>query len=94
MQTIDITLPTSWQELTQKQLREVFTLLALDLDFEEIRAMCLMKWAGISPEYSETDDAVIIRYTDEKHRIGERLPALPYSSCYLVFYLTQTSVRQ
>ena len=55
MKTIDIHLPTSWQELTDKQLKYYFKLLVAELSATEIRTLCLVKWA----------DLRIIRYMGE-----------------------------
>jgi hypothetical protein len=44
MQTLNITLPTSWAELTDKQLLMVYGLFARDLSAVEVKTLCLMKW--------------------------------------------------
>ena len=44
MQTLNITLPTSWAELTDKQLLMVYGLFARDLSAAEVKTLCLMKW--------------------------------------------------
>ena len=43
----DLSLPTSWEQLTDKQLRLVFALLARDLSAAEVKTLCLMKWAQL-----------------------------------------------
>lgn len=40
----DIKLPTSWAELSDKQLLLVFELFARDLSAAEVKTLCLMKW--------------------------------------------------
>lgn len=45
--TFDITLPTSWEELTDKQLHLVYELFARDLSAAEVKAICLMKWNAL-----------------------------------------------
>lgn len=47
MQQFDITLPTSWAELTDKQLHMVYNLFARDLSSAEVKTLCLMKWNGL-----------------------------------------------
>ena len=42
--TFNITLPTTWAELSDKQLLMVFNLLARDLSAAEVKTLCLMKW--------------------------------------------------
>ncbi len=44
METFNITLPTSWAELTDKQLLMVYSLFARDLSAAEVKTLCLMKW--------------------------------------------------
>ena len=43
----NISLPTSWTELTDKQLLMIFDLFARDLSAAEVKALCLMKWNGL-----------------------------------------------
>ena len=40
----NISLPTSWDELTDKQLLMVYGLFARDLSSAEVKTLCLMKW--------------------------------------------------
>lgn len=40
----DLSLPTSWAELSDKMLRTVYTLFARDLSAAEVKTLCLMKW--------------------------------------------------
>ena len=44
METFNITLPTSWAELTDEQLLMVYHLFARDLSAAEVKTLCLMKW--------------------------------------------------
>ena len=48
MQTINITLPQGWHELTLKQLKYLFYLIAEEYTATEIKTLCLFRWAGIS----------------------------------------------
>lgn len=43
----NISLPTSWAELTDKQLHMVYNLFAHDLSAAEVKTLCLMKWNGL-----------------------------------------------
>ena len=40
-QTFNLTLPTSWEELTDKQLLLVYDLFARDLSAAEVKTLCL-----------------------------------------------------
>ena len=46
-QTLNLTLPTSWAELSQQQLYYLFLQLSRDLTAEETMALCLFKWSGL-----------------------------------------------
>ena len=46
--TIDIKLPTRWEDLTQKQLRYLFTLIAQAYSIDEVKAFCLFRWNKIA----------------------------------------------
>lgn len=45
--TFNISLPTSWAELSDKQLHMVYSLFARDLSAAEVKTLCLMKWNGL-----------------------------------------------
>lgn len=47
MKVLNIKLPTSWAELTDKQLHLVYSLFARDLSAAEVKTLCLMKWNGL-----------------------------------------------
>lgn len=61
MKQIDIKMPSSWQALTQKQLKYFFLLLALDMSPIQIQTLCFLKWSGLSV-LSKSDEIVICRY--------------------------------
>jgi hypothetical protein len=44
MKEFNIILPTSWAELSDKQLLMVYSLFARDLSAAEVKTLCLMKW--------------------------------------------------
>lgn len=41
---IDISLPTSWSELSEAQLKMVYRLFAKDLTPEEVKTICVLRW--------------------------------------------------
>ena len=43
---IDLVVPQGWHELSDKQLRYVYQLLAGDFATDEIRTLCLLQWTG------------------------------------------------
>ena len=46
-QTINLTIPKSWQELPDKELRFVFRLLNGSFTLTQVKTRCLMRWAGL-----------------------------------------------
>jgi hypothetical protein len=46
--TIDLKLPTRWEDLTQKQLRYLFSLIAQGCSIDEVKAFCLFQWNKIT----------------------------------------------
>ena len=46
-QTINLTVPKSWQELPDKELRYVFRLLYGNFTITQVKARCLLRWAGM-----------------------------------------------
>lgn len=50
---LNITLPKSWQELSDKQLRFVFRLLNQEYSLIQIKTLCLLKWAKLHVIESE-----------------------------------------
>lgn len=47
MQTINITVPQGWHELTQKQLRYLFFLVSEGYSSTAIKTLCLFRWSGL-----------------------------------------------
>lgn len=43
--SINLTVPTSWNELDDKQLRYIYSLIAEDLSLDEIKTLAFLKWA-------------------------------------------------
>ena len=46
MQTINITVPKGWHELTQKQLRYLYYLISEGYSSTAIKTLCLFRWSG------------------------------------------------
>ena len=67
--SIDLKLPTKWEDLSDKQLRYVFTLLAQGFTATEVKTYCLHRWAGLK---------VLHRYgnNDWAWRHGKQKPPL------------------
>ena len=61
MVEFNITLPTSWAELTDKQLHLVYDLFARDLSAAEAKTLCLMKWNGLKVLASLPDKRFLVK---------------------------------
>ena len=44
---INLTVPTSWEKLSEKQLRYVFGLIAHGFAIQQIKTYCLFRWSGM-----------------------------------------------
>ncbi len=45
--TINLTVPTGWDQLNDKQLRYVFGLMAQGFSTVQIKTYCLFRWTGM-----------------------------------------------
>lgn len=45
---IDLAVPQGWHELSDKQLRYAFELIAKGFTSDEIKTLCLFRWSGLS----------------------------------------------
>ena len=61
MEVFNISLPTSWDELSNKQLLMVYGLFARDLSAAEVKTLCLMKWNGLKVLASLPDKRFLIK---------------------------------
>lgn len=64
-QVFNISLPTSWGELSDKQLHMVYNLFARDLSAAEVKTLCLMKWNGLKVLASLSDKRFLIKREKE-----------------------------
>ena len=70
--TINISLPTSWTELSDKQLHMVYSLFARDLSAAEVKTLCLMKWNGLKVLGQLPDKRFLIRRGKEIVSLSSR----------------------
>ena len=61
----NISLPTSWAELTDKQLLLVYDLFARDLSAAEVKTLCLVKWNRLKVLASLPDKRFIVKKKGE-----------------------------
>lgn len=79
---IDLVVPRGWHELTDKQLRYAFGLIAKGFTFDEIKTLCLFRWSGLSVRHRHNTGFVCrLRRQDfivSAVQIAEMLPALDW----------------
>lgn len=66
MKSFNITLPTSWAELSDEQLHMVYSLFARDLSAAEVKSLCLMKWNGLKVLSQLPDKRFLIKLEKEE----------------------------
>ena len=64
-QQLNISLPTCWQELSEKQLRQVFHLLNGQYTLTQIKTICLLRWVHLRVIHRE--GAVFIVRHDKRN---------------------------
>jgi hypothetical protein len=79
---IDLTVPQGWHELSDKQLRYAFELIAKGFTSDEIKTLCLFRWSGLSVRHRHNTDFVC-RLRKQTFRltslqIAEVIPALDW----------------
>lgn len=65
---LNLTVPTCWQELTQKQLRYVYYLLAEGYSKEALQTHCLCRWSGLEIICPE-GDGYSVRHNFNRHHV-------------------------
>jgi len=65
MKSFNISLPTSWAELSDKQLLMVYRLFARDLSAAEVKTLCIMKWNRLTVLGQLPDKRFIIKKKGE-----------------------------
>ena len=71
--TFNISLPTSWDELTDKQLLLVYDLFARDLSAAEVKTLCLVKWNRLKVLASLPNHRFLIKRGKEVVPLSARL---------------------
>ena len=82
MITLNLTLPTCWQELTLSQLRYVFFLLSQNYSADEVKTYCFCRFGGLKV-LERTDTGYRVLYNNNPHiitalQIAEQLPRLAW----------------
>lgn len=79
---IDLAVPQGWHELSDKQLRYAFELIANGLTSDEIKTLCLFRWSGLSVRHRHNADFVCKlgkrSFVITALQIAEVIPALDW----------------
>jgi len=59
--TIDFIVPQGWHELSDKQLRYVYQLLAQNFTSDEVKTLCLLHWTGTKVIGKQNGDGYLLR---------------------------------
>ena len=70
--SINIALPSSWQDLTDAQLLQVFTLFSLDRSTAEVKTICLLRWANMQVVSAYSDSSFLVRKDKRKVVLSSR----------------------
>lgn len=81
--TIDFHVPQGWHELSDKQLRYVFDLLAKEYATDEIKTLCLLRWSATKVIGKQDSGAYLLRkgkilFEVTPLTLAEILPALDW----------------
>ena len=68
----NISLPTSWAELSDKQLLMVFSLFARDLSAPEVKTLCLMKWNKLRVLYEQPQNTYYVKQKRKRFFLPSR----------------------
>lgn len=79
---IDLAVPQGWHELSDKQLRYAFELIAKGFTSDEIKTLCLFRWSGLKIRHRHNAD-IVCRLRKQTFRltalqIAEVIPALDW----------------
>lgn len=78
---VDITLPTGWRELSPKQLKYVFGLLAANVSEHELLLFCLLRWSGLRVEsHVNGASAYTLRRDRKRFAVADEMLAAATSS--------------
>ena len=85
MQTISINfiLPENWQDMSDKQLRYVYELIAQDFNTDEVKTMFLLRWSGAKVVGQQDNGSYLLKYGSQMFEVtpltlAELLPHLDW----------------
>ncbi|MBR5118213.1 MAG: hypothetical protein IK100_06160 [Muribaculaceae bacterium] len=91
--TIDIKLPTRWEELTQKQLRYLFGLIAQGYSIDEVKAFCLFRWNKITILHRYGDNGYMCKKGKQRFAITALQVAQAIAALDWIKTLPATPIR-
>ena len=82
--SINFIMPQDWQELSDKQLRYVYELIAKEHTTDEIKTICLLRWSGTKVIGRQDNGTYLLkkeRARSEEERSNKISHLLPLTSC-------------
>lgn len=70
METLNLTAPTSWQELTQKQLLHIFTCIAAGYSTTQIKTCALLRWNNLDVLEEARPGTYVIRKDKKRYEVS------------------------
>jgi hypothetical protein len=64
MQTINFTVPQGWHELSDNQLKYVYSLLADNYEIDELKTLCFLRWTGTKVIGKQPSEKYLLRHDD------------------------------
>lgn len=81
--TINFQIPDSWSELSDKQLRKVYELIATGMDADEIKILCLLRWTDTKVIGRQDNGSYLLKKGSDYFEVtpamlGEMLPQIDW----------------
>ena len=80
---LDLKIPQSWSELSDRQLLYVYRLVASNMNGDDIKTLCLFEFSGLKMRHRYGDDRFVVRHHKRDYvvtalQIAELLPSLDW----------------
>lgn len=66
---LNIQIPSSWEELTDSQLRYLYSLIADEYTTDSVKVYCFFRWSGMKVLYHEDKSSVIVEYNNDIYKL-------------------------
>lgn len=91
--SINFRIPESWAELSDKQLRKVYELVASDMSTDEIKILCLLRWTDSKVVGRQPDGSYLLKKGDAFFEVTPVMLAEILPSIDWIEQISPTPVR-